>query len=425
MIEPAFRDKLIAIYANWLDQDDLGQRYAHADTLGPDAGVSSVRQFLEELLQASSGPDAQIERPAALDHPDSTFKQLLGSPLVTLAGPRGLVASVAHYALCLQPIARLVAGATGYQDHIDNDARPRVETNVPSVRGDKELIAQGSMDQADRLDLADALMAALESKVGHRTIRSFFTVEVASNGYRLWNPHLRAPKDSGIALVRHSAQTDAGQVAVDIMRYADEEQTHVRAYEWCAELRLDVSSELPDAIACGMAYCFDRQDGRPIGGKWELMTAADYLADVDLLQVNAFFDQHEDGEALIDTGDLAFVWLWERRSGSRPGAGQACLRAALTDLCRRQRRIRTVIIDLKPYQYVVSDSTGTPATVHIEKLEAMDRLQAFVDGLQLDRIVKGQCRYIVNRDSDDPSAALRVLGLSALEQQSTRRPEGG
>jgi hypothetical protein len=142
------------------------------------------------------------------------------------------------------------------------------------------------------------------------------------------------------------------------------------------------------------------------------------LADVDLLQVNAFFDQHEDAKALIEAGDLAFVWLWERRSGTRPGAGQACLRAALTDLCRRQRRIRTVVIELKPYQFVVSDSAVTPAAVHIDKLEAMDRLQAFVDGLQLDRLVKGQCRYIVNRDGDKPDAALRVLGLAGLAQHN-------
>ena len=114
-----------------------------------------------------------------------------------------------------------------------------------------------------------------------------------------------------------------------------------------------------------------------------------------------------------------------RRSGTRPGAGQACLQAALTDLCRRQRRIRTVIVDLKPNQYVVSDSAGTPATVHIEKLEAMDRLQAFVDGLQLDRLIKGYCHYIVNRDSDNPNAAMRVLGLAGLGQQKAPRQDDG
>jgi hypothetical protein len=155
------------------------------------------------------------------------------------------------------------------------------------------------------------------------------------------------------------------------------------------------------------------------------MTAADCLADVDLLQVNAFFEQHADAEALIDAGDLVFVWLWERSSGARAGAGQACLRAALTDLRRRLRSVRTVVIDLKPYQYVITDAAGMPTTLHVEKLEALDRLQSFVDGLRLDDMVKGQCRYIVNRDGDDPKAAMRVLGLAGLAQQDGRWPGDG
>jgi hypothetical protein len=269
----------------------------------------------------------------------------------------------------------------------------------------------------DRAALADVLMGVLKHKLGARTIRSFFTVDVASNGYRLWGPRMRAPRDSGTALARHVIQTAAGGVTIDLLRYKDEEQTHVRAYEWCAELREDAASGQPDAVAYGMAYCFEREKGIPIGGKWDLLTAADYLADVDLLQVNAFLEQHHDAEALMAAGDLVFVWLWERSSRARAGAGQACLRAALTDLRQRLRRVRTVVIDLKPYQYVVADSSAMPASLHIEKLEALDRLQSFVDALQLDQLVKGQCRFIVNRDGDDPNAAMRVLGRAGLAQQ--------
>ena len=118
MIEPTLRDRLTAVYAAWLDQDDFGQRYVEVFSPRQDTGVISVRQFLEELLRLSSGPNADIERPAALEHPDSTFMQLLGSPLVTQAGPRGLVESVAHHALCLRVIPRLLFEAFGYQDEI-------------------------------------------------------------------------------------------------------------------------------------------------------------------------------------------------------------------------------------------------------------------------------------------------------------------
>jgi hypothetical protein len=174
---------------------------------------------------------------------------------------------------------------------------------------------------------------------------------------------------------------------------------------------------LPDAVAYGMAYRFDREEGLPVGGKSGLITAADGLADVDLLQVSAFLEQHVDAETLMDEGDLAFVWLWERRSDASAGAGRACLLAALGDLSRRLRNIRTVVVDLKPYQYVVTDAAGMPATVHIEKLEALDQLQTFVEGLRLGELVKGCCRYIVDREGDDPNAAMRVLGLAGLAQR--------
>jgi hypothetical protein len=375
-----------------------------------------VRQFLEDLLLLA-GPSAQIERPAALEHPDSTFIQLLGSPLVTRAGPLGLVESVAHHALCLRAIPRLLFEAFGCQDWIETGAQIRAELPLEDMGVDPHDFAQGISDPADRAALADTLMAVLKSRLGQRTIRSFFTVDVTSNGYRLWDPQRRAPKDSGTALARHVIQTSAGDVSIDLMRYSDVEETHVRAYEWCAELREVAASELPDAVAYGMAYCFERKEGMPVAGKWDLMTAADCLADVDLLQVSAFFEQHHDAEALIDAGDLVFVWLWERSSGARAGAGQACLRSALTDLRRRLRRLRTIVIDLKPYQYVVADSAGMPTTLHIEKLEAIDRLQSFVDGLHLDDVVNGHCRHIVNRDGDDPRAAMRVLGLAGLAQE--------
>jgi hypothetical protein len=150
--------------------------------------------------------------------------------------------------------------------------------------------------------------------------------------------------------------------------------------------------------------------------------AADCVSDVDLLQVNAFFEQHPDAPMLIEAGDLAFVWLWERRASSRSGAGKACLQAALTDLRRRMRRIRTIVIDLKPYQFAVCDGAGMPATLHIEKLEAVDRLQGFIAGLRLDEMLDVHCCFIVNREGDDPNAALRVLGYAGLGQLAARGP---
>jgi hypothetical protein len=72
MIANALRDRLIAVYGTWLEQDDLGRRYVGLCGPESDHGATSVRQFLEELVRTSSGPKAFLDRPTALDHPDST-----------------------------------------------------------------------------------------------------------------------------------------------------------------------------------------------------------------------------------------------------------------------------------------------------------------------------------------------------------------
>jgi hypothetical protein len=186
-------------------------------------------------------------------------------------------------------------------------------------------VTRWAHNPANQADLADALLQVLKSKLSRRTIRSFFMVDVASNGYRLWAPQMRAPKGAGTALARHIAPTSAGDVGIDVLRYSVEEEVPVRAYEWCAELREDAANETPDAIACGMAYVFKREYGLPTRGEWDLLTAADCMADVDFLQVSAFFEQHTDALTLIDAGDLAFVWLWERRAGVlQAQGGRAC-----------------------------------------------------------------------------------------------------
>lgn len=43
MIEPALRDKLTAVCATWLDQDDLGQPYDQVCSPQQDAAVGSSR----------------------------------------------------------------------------------------------------------------------------------------------------------------------------------------------------------------------------------------------------------------------------------------------------------------------------------------------------------------------------------------------
>ena len=68
LIANALRDRLIAVYGTWLEQDDLGRRYVGLCGPESDHGATSVRQFLEELVRTSSGP-----RPSLIDRPHSTI----------------------------------------------------------------------------------------------------------------------------------------------------------------------------------------------------------------------------------------------------------------------------------------------------------------------------------------------------------------
>jgi len=423
VIAPSLLRRLVAVYARWLDDDELGMPVQLLPGELHDATVASVREFLGELIRAASGCDAVVELPASLKHPDSTFGRLLSASLVTKLGPPVPVEFLARQRLCVEVISRLLVVVPRIEDDRDNG----MQASMFAVSGGEhpEDLARWVHEPANQAGLADALYQVLKSKLSHRTIRSFFTVDVTSNGYRRWNPEMRAREGAGKDLARHIVSTNAGDVSIEVLRYAVDEEVPVRAYEWRAELREATGSETPDAIACGMAYTFEREGGVALGGQGDLLTASDCMADVDLMQVNAFLEQHRDAQMLIEAGDLAFVWLWERRADSRPGVGAACLRAALADLRRRMRRIRTVVIDLKPYQFAVCDGAGMPGTLHIEKLEAVDRLQAFFTGLRLDKLLRVQCRFIVNREGDDPNATLRVLGYAGLAHLAARGLDDG
>jgi hypothetical protein len=94
------------------------------------------------------------------------------------------------------------------------------------------------------------------------------------------------------------------------------------AYEWSA--KLTGADQALNAIACGMVYIFEREDGVAIGNRSDLLCAADSVADTDVLQ-KRLLTQHSDADAVINDGDLCFVWLWERRNGTTPGIGASGL----------------------------------------------------------------------------------------------------
>jgi len=85
---------------------------------------------------------------------------------------------------------------------------------------------------------------------------------------------------------------------------------------------------------------------------------------------------------------LAFVWLWERREGTAKGFGAKCLVAAVDDLKRRFRRVKTVILDARPAQFADWGSELEPPMVVIQKRTAVDSLVSYIESLPLSTDVR-------------------------------------
>ena len=261
--------------------------------------------------------------------------------------------------------------------------------------------------------LARTFLEDLMTAWSDRPLLSFFVRRPNDDGYLTWWPEAKTP--FGRSLPNKVIPTPSGNVTCEVKRYEEDTGDLVRAYEWNAELRADESAPIPDAVAYGMAYIFDRDEtGMPYGGVDDLVAAADSVADTDVLQVGAFFDQHDDAEELLMEADVCFVWLWERRTSARTGSGADCLRAAISDLKRRFRKLRIVVMDVKPAQFIKwTDDVDYPQ-VELAKQEAIDAVLVHIEELDLQSIVKGEVRPIINNRESDPTAALQVVGSAMI-----------
>jgi hypothetical protein len=252
------------------------------------------------------------------------------------------------------------------------------------------------------LHLFDTLFALLKEN----TLFSFFIQEQPSNGFLTWSDY--ATTDIGHKLASHDIAVGRDTVTISVNRY-DENEGPVTAYEWSA--KLTGADQALNAIACGMVYIFEREDGVAIGNRSDLLCAADSVADTDVLQVNAFLTQHSDADAVINDGDLCFVWLWERRNGTTPGIGASCLKAAIEDLTTRFKRLSTVVFDARPSQFISWDRPYDPPMITVAKQTAIESLVAHISALNLTNV---QVRHIFNHDEGNQAAALIALGSDAL-----------
>lgn len=247
------------------------------------------------------------------------------------------------------------------------------------------------------IHLTDAAATALE----HRTLLSFFIRDPLPGKFSMWGPG--ASSGQGRKLPTRVVEADGYSVSVSVSRY-EEVECAVTAYEWQGVLTLTGESE-PTAAACGMVYVFDRADGALLGGLSDLIMASDSMTDEDVMQAKAFVTQHEDAAHVIEQSDLCFVWLWERRGGAEKGTGAKCLAAALEDLRRRFKKIRTVVFNAHPGQFIPRRGIEPPM-VAVERQLAVESLVTYIHRLGL----KFDVRAIFSKQDNQQHDALVALG---------------
>ena len=297
---------------------------------------------------------------------------------------------------------------------IDRHEPPSLEQAFGEVSADSWETWGETMAHPDRVEkVSMVLMETMTRTLADRTLLSFF---------------IRPPKVAQFSLVEAKSYSGFGHqlpthvishyeysVEIRVAKY-DEVACAVTAYEWMSKLTLAGASQ-HDAAACGMVYVFDRVKETPTGDKDDLIFAPDSMADDDVLQVQSFLDQHENSSQVIEHSDLAFVWLWERRESTAKGLGATRLVAAVGDLKRRFRRVKTVILDARPAQFADWGSELEPPMVVIEKRTAVDSLVGYIESLPLSTDV----RLISNNFRNPHKDALMILH-DAVASFKTRAP---
>lgn len=414
MIGSATKQTLLQQYREWIDRDFFGFARSPAESQ-----ITSVQSFIHVM---SVGPVALME--LGLDG-STTFPDIsdLNEPLRSLLEksvrlPTGDMLSFRSLflrSLCREAVSSLIECLV-FEPPEEEQQRAIVAECGVTEWGD---IAATLTSEKNAHEIAMLLEKELMERVADRPMMSFFIKEPAKTGFAIWDPEL----DTGIgtALKKHTIDTPCGPVQVIVHRYEeDEEDIPVTAYEWCAKLIQPGATE-PEAVACGMVYILEREDGMPVAGKQDLLESADQVADTDILQMSSFFEQHGDANEIIADSDLCFVWIWERRGDAQKGSGAECLKAALQDLQKRFKRVKTAILDTLPGQFKSWEFESDPPMVQVAKQRAIEQLVSYVAQLEIPRYA---IKHIFNHHDNDPFQAMAALARGYMDNERHPSDDG-
>lgn len=368
----------------------------------------SVHEFIE-LMAAGNVALRHHDQGSAAKFPDFTnlhitFSDFLDARVTFSDGTETTVGFFFANNFCTslaRPLITRIAHENSFGP-ADQTAFREVDANSWGEWADA--VSNGDFAKTTATTIYDIFATALKD----RTLLSFFIKPALAGEFKMWGPS--ASSGAGRKLPKRVIPGEGYAVEVTISRY-EEVDGPVVAYEWLATLTMDGASS-PDAAACGMVYVFERSGGKPLGDLNDLVLVADSMNDDDVMQAKAFIDQHSDAEGLIETSDLCFVWIWEKRSGVEKGIGAKCLVSALMDIRRRFKKVRTAIFDVRPSQFVNWTPKIEPPMVAVEKQTAIENLVHYIQSLPVDF----ELVPIFNRSRDPFNDALMTIHQASLSK---------
>lgn len=402
-------------FEEWIDQDRFGGRWR--DERKHIQETDSVREMVGNVLMFEAQRGLWRGDCRAKCTLDMSLNELIGCEIRMDNGARREVGVLFQKGLCALKLRGLVSEATSFNGTQGKTAEGYWEELAKSAG------CQNMQDVQRRLEvgvnavvLSETLVEVLKEKVGARALWSFFRQDPGESGYVSWWPG--AYSHAGESLRESEVKTARGVVRMRVSRYEDTSDAGIRAYEWAAELRVGEAERVPSAAANGMVYVLPRSNGDLMCSASDLRWAADAVADTDVAQVMAFLKQHKDAEERMKQGDLCFLWLWERKSGSEKGCGAEVLEAALGDLKRRFRGVKTLIVDITPGQFAERSMPQDPPAVQVARMEAIDRIREHLEAMRPARVLKGEMRLTLTLTKEmSPEETMLALGMADLAER--------
>lgn len=385
-------------FSRW-DKDDLSDVMV---TNSPEEQLQrNVRGFLMAMWEVEQNwlEDPRFAAPAKppfLDLEKTTLREFL-KRRVWLDGQALSIDEVAFKSLCIRTARNSVW-----------EALTRGEEKSDNVDGLRAALEDGSL----LADLVPALWKATVERYGARALLSWFIVDRDSSGWLRYfersfslNEDRRGWSFNPRDLRRKILKTQFGDVELRVNRLHKEAED-VNAYEW--EARMLSSLGVLQVVANGSMFI--RKRGVSFIDLDQLFYTADECSDHDAAMVHALDKEGGPMEFDFPSGDLLFVWNWERLPHAPAGSGMACLIAAVNSLRKSYRGLFEIVFDARPAQFAAWPEGREHPQVSVARAAAVARVESLIEETVISCDYQYELTMIYPNLDEHPLGVYREIG---------------